>query len=122
MTQTNPKVLIGNSFPLTQIRRRAEILPCPKKAFPQDAEIYSFWGHANTLRLAGEFLGVDLTPREERPAIALSPENFPVLYGEEFRECWIVSPNYVKNFRAKIGEEITADKIRDWSILKIVWC
>lgn len=115
------KVLVGNSFPLSLIRQNVEMRPMALSDFPRDAEIRSFWGHTNTLQHANAFLGVDLTPKTERPALALSENDLPQLNGEEFQECWVISPNYVENFRAKIGEEIPAEKIKDWSLLKITW-
>lgn len=115
------KILIGNTFPLPLIRRAVEIRPVSRDEIPINPEVFSFWGHQNTQTLAGQFLGLDLTPRQERPVLNLSEKQLPMLFGEEFWECWIVSPNYVENFRAKIGEEIPAEKIKNWTILKITW-
>ncbi len=115
------RILVGNVFPIPRIRRSVRIDPMPPEAFPRDAEIVSFWGHADTLPHANAFLGVDLSPVSHRPALDLSENLLPTLNGEEFRECWVVSPDYVENFRAAIGEEIPAEKIRSWTILKITW-
>lgn len=115
------KVLIGNSFPFPLIRRPVDVRPMRFEAFPKDAEICSFWGHTNTLAVASEFLGVDLTPKTDRPALTLSENQLPVFNGEEFSECWIVSPNYAEAFRTPIGEETLAEKIKSWMLLKICW-
>lgn len=115
------KVLVGNSFPFPLVRRRISVSPMPLEAFPKDAEICSFWGHVNTLAPASEFLGVDLTPQTERPVLKLSENKLPVLNGEEFSECWIISPNYYESFRSPVGEETSATKIESWTLLKICW-
>lgn len=115
------RVLVGNAFPLSLIRRAVHIEPQPSDRFPREAEVFSFWGHTNTLLHVNAFLGLDLTPRSERIALTLNDDLLPQLLGEAFRECWIISPNYKENFRPKIGEEISAEKIKDWTLLKITW-
>lgn len=115
------KVLVGNSFPFPLIRRQVDVRPMPLEAFPKDVEVCSFWGHANTLASASEFLGVDLTPKTARPALTLSENKLPTFDGEEFSECWIVSPNYAEVSRAPTGTETPAEKIKDWTLLKISW-
>ena len=114
-------VLVGNSFPFPLIRRRIDVALMPLEAFPKEAKICSFWGHANTLSAASKFLGVDLTPRHERYALELSENSLPLFDGEEFSECWIVSPNYDESFRKLIGAEIPVEKIKSWTLLKISW-
>ena len=109
------KVLVGNSFPFPLLRRAVDIQPVPLEAFPRDVEICSFWGHSNTLALASEFLAIDLTPKTERPVLVLSENQLPTFNGEEFSECWILSPNYAEVFRSPIGTETPAEKIKDWT-------
>ena len=121
MQNCKRKILVGNSFPLPLIRRAAEIAPQPAEAFPRDARIVSYWGHANTLAAANAFLGVDLTPETERPALSLSPELLPSLNGESFDECWVLSPDYAEGFRPAVGSEVSPDKIKGWTMLRIVW-
>ncbi|MGL4853804.1 MAG: hypothetical protein ACRC37_00940, partial [Lentisphaeria bacterium] len=82
---------------------------------------FSFWGHNYTLNAVNSFLGVDLTPNVERPVIILNDEKLPTLENIVFTECWIVSPNYKQNFRPIIGQEVSADCIESWQILKITW-
>jgi hypothetical protein len=118
------KVLIGNSFPFSLIRRKAVITPCSLSELQGqliNAEIASFWGHSNTLNAINQILGRDLTPASDRPALTLSLANKPVLDGVEFSECWILSPDYRKNFRPAIGEEVSADAICNWQCLKITF-
>lgn len=116
------KILIGNSFPLSLIRRKVVITPCTLDELQkklENAQIVSFWGHRNTLNVINQLLGKDLTPETERPVLTLSPDNNPVLDGAEFSECWILSPDYRKNFRPAIGEEVTVNDIIFWQCLKI---
>jgi hypothetical protein len=118
------KVLIGNSFPLSLIRREVKIEVKALEAFKemcQRAEIHSFWGHENTRTVAERVLGVSVQPKVERPAIALTAEGLPTLNGETFPECYILSPNYKENVRPKIGEEVAAEQIASWHLLSISW-
>lgn len=115
------EILVGNSFPFPLIRGNVKIVTQELGDFPAAAEIHSFWGHENTLRVASDFLKVDLTPKTDRPALKLSENNRPMLDGKEFTECWVISPNYVESFRPEIGGEVAAEQIRDWTILKIIW-
>lgn len=121
MAPMTKKVLVGNSFPFPLVRKLINVRPQPLEAFPKDAEICSFWGHENTLVSASAYLGVDLTPKFERPVLMLSERGLPVLGEDEFAECWIVSPNYKGAFRTPIGEETPAQKITSWTLLKITW-
>ncbi|MGI6355059.1 MAG: hypothetical protein GX937_01600 [Lentisphaerae bacterium] len=117
-------LLVGNSFPLSLVRRAVLIRPSNRKEFHVACvgrEIASFWGHANTLAAASAFAGVDLTPRCERPALVLSAEGYPCFDGEEFQECWVLSPDYKVNFRPAVGVEVPADKICGWQILHLSW-
>lgn len=118
------QVLIGNSFPLSLIRRRAVINPLPLEDLRKElshVELHSFWGHSNTLQAASAIAGKDLTPHQERPVIQLSSGGLPFLNEIEFRECLILSPKYIESFRPQIGEEVSADKIKSWQLLKITW-
>jgi len=124
VVKTMKKILIGNAFPLTLIRRKVRIEPVDINDFRktlENAEIFSFWGHANTLPAASVFLGVDLTPQVERAILKLNRNHLPEFDGREFREVFIVSPNYIGDFRPRIGEEVPLEKIRDWQLLKIAF-
>ena len=106
------------------VRRKVLIEPKTPEEFQkvvQNAEISSFWGHENTLSVVKQLLGVDLTPKEERPILSLSEDNFPQLYGESFTEVWLVNPDYKGVYRSKIGEEVSSDKIAGWQILKVTY-
>lgn len=124
MTETK-FVLIGNSFPFSHIRRPVRISPMSLEDFKREAQgtlsVYSFWGHLNTLKAAEAFTGVELAPRTERPVIQLQESGLPQLYGRAFCECWILSANYIENFRPAPGEEVCANRIESWQILKITW-
>ena len=117
-------VLIGNSFPVSLIQRRVVCLMIDRNDFLSQingCKICSFWGHANTLKVAGEFAGVDLAPRVTRPVMKLSECGLPMLDGIEFNTCWILSPLYARNFRPAIGEEVDEKMITDWRIVKMEW-
>lgn len=112
-------ILIGNSYPLSLIRRKVIIEPAELTLGSH--RIFSFWGHKNTLEAAGKFIGADLTPNENRPVIKLSDNMLPTYCGHVFEQCWIISPVYKETFRPKIGEEVDFSHISSWQTLKITW-
>ena len=117
-------VLIGNTFPLSLIRRRVEIAPVALAelvALLQNRPVASFWGHTSTIHAANAILGIDVTPATARPPIQLSPDGLPSLDGIVFTECFALSPDYVPGFRPAIGEEVPAGKITGWQVLRILW-
>lgn len=117
-------LLLGNSFPLSLIRRPVRIVPQPASVLLkalEGAEVFSFWGHANTAPVAETLLGRPLFRSSERPALTLSEVRKPVLDGVEFAECWILSPEYRPGFRPNIGEEVSADQILGWQVLHMIW-
>ena len=122
---TGERLLIGNSFPFSLVRCERLVVESVPLAVLQtalaDAEVVSFWGHENTRVAAERVLGVSLTPRTERPAVTLSPAKRPMLYGEEFDTCWLLSPDYQEGFRPAIGQEVGADQIKGWHVLKLTW-
>ena len=124
-TGTKSKILIGNSFPFSLIRcdrLTVEQRPIAElKANLADAEIASFWGHANTRIAAEAVLGVSLMPSVERPALTLSPEGLPMLDGDTFDTCWLLSPDYPEGFRPAIGTEVGPEQIAGWQVLKLTW-
>ena len=118
------KTLIGNSFPLSLIRRRVVITPCGLEELQQllaEREIVSFWGHRNTLEAVKQCLGYDLTPHVDRPALTLSAAGLPVYEGEVFGECWVLSPDYRDSFRPAIGIEVTPEQILGWQCLLLTF-
>jgi len=117
-------VLIGNSFPLSLIRRSVRIVPMDKASFLEAVRgkcLLSFWGHTNTLAAVQEWTGLDLTPATERPAVVLSPEGLPCFDGQVFHDCLILSPDYRQGFRPCLGDEVGAENILGWQVLKIIW-
>jgi hypothetical protein len=121
----NPPILISNSFPFSLVRRHLTVEPRSigdlQTALLKHPWV-STWGHANTVLLASSLAGVNLRPKTERPALTLNESQFPQLDGQSFAECWLLTPDYVEpGFRPKIGEEVSADKIRDWQILRLSW-
>jgi hypothetical protein len=70
---------------------------------------------------AESVLGVSLQPKTERPAIMLSAEGLPMLEGEVFDVCWLLSPDYEQGFRPAIGTEVRLEQITGWHILKLTW-
>lgn len=118
------KLLIGNGFPMNLIRQEVNITPmdiCDFRKLLKIAEPVSFWGHENTLKNASDFIGIDLTPTVERPVVTLNESGFPIYNGCEFRKCFILSADYVANFRPAVGEEVSLEKIKGWQVLKIEW-
>ncbi len=117
-------ILIGNSFPLSLIRRKVSIEPQPLAALRtvlDGRRVVSFWGHANTLARAEEFVGCNLVPASNRPVLKLTHDLLPTLENETFSEVWILSPDYTDHFRPAIGEEVPPEKIAGWQILKLTW-
>ncbi len=118
-------ILIGNSFPLSLIRRYVTIRPGSlmdlRERIMSGERVYSFWGHTNTLAHAEAITGCALKPESDRPALTLSPDSFPVYAGNTFDECWVISPEYESGFRPRIGEEIDASRIQGWQVLRIQW-
>lgn len=121
----NEKILIGNTFPLVLVRRRVVIEPCEmsvlKKNIYEGVEVFSFWGHVGTLEVANSTVGADLAPRTERPALQLTEDGLPMLYGQAFHECFVLSPNYIGGFRPALGVEVTAEQISSWNLLRVVF-
>ncbi len=118
------KILVGNGFPMNLLRRKISIEPvdiCEFRKRLKSVGVLSFWGHENTMAIASDFIGADLTPPHDRPAISLDKEGLPVYHGTQFRQCYILSADYVANFRPAIGEEVSAEKIKGWTALKIDW-
>jgi len=120
--EAKPSVLIGNTWPMTLVRSEISIVPISYRELYntlRKSKVFSFWGHKNTLEVVRKQLGLDLTPKEERPAVNLSPLKYPVFQNEVFKTVYVVNPTYVDGFRPAIGEEVTADKIEDWVVLRI---
>lgn len=108
-------ILVGNSFPLSLVRRRVQIDPLALDEARQVLacrKFVSFWGHENTLRVAENLLGVDLSPRSARPALTLDAENLPCLDEISSPFVLVVCPEYVAGFRPGIGTEVPPEKIR----------
>jgi len=122
---TRSRLLIGNSFPFSLVRcARLVVESAPLAALKEalaGAEVASFWGHENTRAAAEGVLGVSLRPRTERPAVTLSSGNRPMLDGDEFDTCWLLSPDYPEGFRPAIGAEVTPEQIAGWHVLKLTW-
>ena len=117
-------ILLGNSFPLSLIRRPVSIEPFPAETLRgrlEGAQVHSFWGHGNTLKAASQWLGIDLTPKTERPVIVLSEDGLPQLDSLTFHECFILSPDYRLGFRPAIGAEVASEDIIAWTVLSIIW-
>ena len=118
------KVLIGNTFPLGLARRRITIEPVPLgilRDHLDGRQVASFWGHASTLAVARDVLGVDLTPETARPALVLNDEGYPTLNGTVFDEVWVLSPDYQPGYRPQIGEEATRSRIVGWQVIRLSW-
>lgn len=118
------RFLTGNSFPLNLIVRPVRIYPKTLEQYRaalRRGEWVSFWGHTNTLHAVRQAVEFDLTPRESRAVISLDAEGYPMLYGESYRECWILAPQYVSARRPAIGAEVELSGIQSWRALQILW-
>ena len=116
--------ITGNTFPMNLFRRPALVRPDSLEHYLERLRTgswVSYWGHANTLAAVNQLCGVDLTPREARPALTTDPEGFPALYGKSYRECCVLTPEYKAGFRPSIGVEIDGGNILSWQVLRIVW-
>ena len=124
-TTEEKKVLIGNSFPFSLIRCNRLIVEQKPISELKDAlasaAVASFWGHENTRTAAESVLGVSLATNGVRPAVTLSSTGRPVLNGEEFSSCWLLSPDYPEGFRPAIGTEVGPEQIKGWHVLKLSW-
>lgn len=116
--------LVGNSFPLSLIRRRVTVIPrsvAEMKTALGDRSWASFWGHENTAAIASSILCADIRPASIRPSILVNQSGYPVLDGVPYDECWILSPIYVEGYRPAISEEVSAQSIRGWHTLQLMW-
>lgn len=122
---TGDKMLLGNAFPMTLIRRHVvRIEECAIDDLSKEARrrgVVSYWGHENTRAAAECRLGVDLRPKSNRPAIVLDRDGYPMLDGASYRTCYVLSPNYRDGFRPAIGAEVGGEDIVDWNALKLTW-
>lgn len=117
-------ILISNSFPFSLIRRRVVVEPREVGDLlnaMHGRPWVSAWGHANTVEAASILACADLRPKTERPALVLGAEGRPSYEGQVFDECWLLSPDYVPGFRPAVGEEVPAEKIRGWQVLRLAW-
>lgn len=116
-------VLVGNTFPLTLVRRECRINPISLEAAKSilSRGFISFWGHANTITAAQAQLGVDVTPETERPALTLNKDGLPGLDGVHTDTVLVLSPRYRQGFRPAIGVEVSAEDIEGWEPLLITF-
>lgn len=117
-----PSVLLGNSFPLSLVRRAVHIEPRTLEELRQAVAVrgcVSYWGHDNTREAAQRFLGFDPAPASERPALALNENQLPTLLGVVFDEVWVLSPDYVEGYRPQIGVEVALERIIGWRVLRL---
>ena len=125
MKQTRRKVLVGNSFPLSLVRNHhVEIEEIGVEALRRilaESDAVSYWGHENSRSAAEQVVAVSLKPSVERPAMTLDGEGFPMLDGERYTECHVLSPDYAVGFRPAIGAEVPPEAIRSWHALRLTW-
>lgn len=124
-TAVTVKILVGNAYPFSLVRcDRLVVEQKPIAELKQaldGAQVASFWGHENTRGAAEAVLGVSLATHGVRPAITLSSCGHPVLNGEEYADCWLLSPDYPEGFRPAIGAEVGPEQIKGWHVLKLSW-
>lgn len=119
------KVLIGNSFPISLVRKGVVTMECRPveelRQLAQSSAVVSYWGHENTQRIAEDLLGVSLKPSVPRPALRLAADGLPMIDGDSFSECWVLSPDYKDGCRPQIGREVAPEQIAGWQAVKISW-
>jgi len=111
--------LLGNTYPPAMVRRQVLVTPISveeAREFLADG-FMSYWGHVNTVNVANNLLGVDVTPETERPAISLNEEGFPTLNGKVADKVVVLSPNYAPGYRPQEGEITPPEKIIGWQAL-----
>lgn len=114
---------IGNTYPSTLVRRATVQIPISKEYFltlAEGATLHSFWGHSNTIQAAKAFMGIDVTPIIERPAIVLNADNLPTLFGVLLDGVFVISPTYAKGYRPAEGKVASPEEIVDWQILLVL--
>lgn len=120
----NPAFLFGNTFPVSLIRRKVDTerrsLEELKLQLARRACI-SFWGHENTLEHVNKLLARDLTPKTPRPTLTLDAHKLPMLDGQSFNECWVLSPDCTLEKRPPGGGETSAEDIKSWTVLRMSW-
>jgi hypothetical protein len=111
--------LLTNVYPFSLVRRRMTVVPISMEEVKETIAggFASAWGHENTVTLVSGVLGVNIAPKEPRPAVILDEEKFPTLYGVKYTRIILVSPDFKPGFRPAIGEEVSADVILGWSAL-----
>ena len=115
------KVILGNTFPLTLVRRQVSIKPislAEAKALLEDGFV-SFWGHSNTAAVAKAQLGFEVSPETERPALVLDENGLPGIGGVHSDKVLVLSPSYRPGFRPAIGVEVGPDDIVGWEPLLV---
>ena len=120
------KILLGSSWPMTLVRRCVRIDVISIGILRQylkeaDGKFHSFWGHQNTIAAANRLLGVDVTPKTERPAVELTYEGLPTFEGEVFWRVYILNPDYRPGFRPQIGQEVGEEDITGWTCLRVTY-
>ena len=119
------KILVGNAFPLSLVRHGDVRMSCRPLSELRTAlkgrAIVSFWGHENTRRIAERLLGVSLKPSVARPALRLAADGRPMLDGETFGMCWVLSPDYRDGGRPQIGQEVAPEQISGWQVVRVSW-
>lgn len=119
-----PPILISNSFPFSLVRRPLRVEPRSVGdllTVMHQHPWVSAWGHENTVALASTIACADLRPTTPRPALTLDTENLPSLDGQSFEEIWLLSPDYAPGFRPQIGQEVPAEAITGWQVLKLTF-
>lgn len=118
------RILIGNSFPLSLVRRDVRIevssLACLREA-AHGCEVVSYWGHENTLGVVESWSGLPLRPPGERPALRLHGDGLIEFDGVVYGDCWVLSPDYRRGYRPSVGVEVQVEDILSWQVLHITW-
>lgn len=114
-------IILTNIYPTSLVRRPVKMTPITTEEAKEKLKsgFLSCWGHTNTIGAANKMLGIDVTPKQERPAIVLDETKMPTLHGEKAELVIVLSPVYKAGFRPKIGEEVDKDKIAEWQAIKV---
>ncbi|MDR0535620.1 MAG: hypothetical protein LBG65_04625 [Puniceicoccales bacterium] len=118
-------LLVGNTLPVTLIRTPVTMTPvtldAARELLHHADRALSFWGHANTLRLASRLLDYNLKPATARPALILDNKGHPGLDGCHTNTVLVLSPDYAPGYRPAIGCEPGGKDILGWQCLLVTF-
>ena len=109
------KVLIGDHWDMTKIRRTAIIITITLEEFIfklERSRVYSFWKDKKTLERVNDYLGFDLSPEETLSEVRIQDyDKLPKFSKNVFSKVYVLTPLYKNNCKF--------NNIIDWEIVEI---